>query len=177
MNYDFADTTIADTAERAASAPTARAEAPADGHTSAAADTGTSAARRGPLTGPRAELAAANRELHAASAALDRCRGPVNRLRVLLADCTSAEHELETLRQRRLAELGKWLASSGSPDQRPTEPAELLRAEQSLARIQRDAAAARSASCRPACSGRSPQCYARSQACPPAATDRSSDPR
>ena len=63
----------------------------------------------------------------------------------MLADCTSAEHELETYRQRQLAEIGKWLARDGSPASRPPESQELLSAEQSLARIARDAAAARQA--------------------------------
>ena len=52
---------------------------------------------------------------------------------------------METYRQRQLAEIGKWLARDGSPASRPPESQELLSAEQSLARIARDAAAARQA--------------------------------
>jgi hypothetical protein len=89
-------------------------------------------------------LAAASLELHAALAALDRCRQPVARLRSLMADCTSAEVDLENKRQQFLSIIGSWLGAGGLPP-RPTEPTDLLEVEQRIARLQRDAAAARSA--------------------------------
>jgi hypothetical protein len=89
-------------------------------------------------------LAAATNELHAASAAFERCRAPVDRLRALLSDCTSAEVDLENKRREYLSTIGAWLGAGGLPP-RPTEPRDLLEVEQRIAHLRRDAAAARSA--------------------------------
>jgi hypothetical protein len=109
-----------------------------------------SAPPRAPLTGSRAELEVANRQLHDASVALARTRLPVSRLRDLLQECATVEVDLENKRQRHLMEIGSWLARDGSPASRPASPAsrpaeppELLLSEQRLARLTRDVAAAR----------------------------------
>jgi lactate dehydrogenase-like 2-hydroxyacid dehydrogenase len=51
----------------------------------------------------RRELSAANQELATDTAAFERCRQPVNRLRSLMADCDAAERDLEDKRQQFLS--------------------------------------------------------------------------
>jgi hypothetical protein len=92
----------------------------------------------------RAELARASEQFAVARDELDRAQRPAQRLAAVLAELTAAEQRLVELRAKDEAELAQWLAG-GADGPRPSPSDETLVAEQRLARLSRDAGAARSA--------------------------------
>jgi hypothetical protein len=142
MNYDFADTTIADTATPAACGRAQHAEPAPAGETTGAADTPTSAARNAPLRGHRAQLAELNAQLAAAVENLRRSQTPPARLHALINDLQHAEQTMISQRSQYDGEVGRWIANGCAGD-RPTPSRELDDAERNLAQAAEDGRAAR----------------------------------
>jgi hypothetical protein len=94
--------------------------------------------------GGRTRLAAASRELAAATAALERAQQFASRLSTVIGEVSRLEAELATLRTADEARLGAWLAEgSGEPRPQPSDAIE--EAETRVAVLAADAAAARAA--------------------------------
>jgi hypothetical protein len=144
IDMSYIDPPTAADAPAAACGRAQHAEAAADGHTSGIDDAPASEPQRAPLSLARRELTDANQDLAADTAAFERCRQPVARLRRLMGDCADAEVELEDKRREFLSIIGGWLGAGALPP-RPMEPSDLVDLEQRIGRLQRDSAAARSA--------------------------------